>query len=281
MYTFACMNRTLLFTVLVTIFAGGNLVAQKGLPALDKAALTIGETLTFASEILGEERRLNVYLPASYADSTASEYPVIYLLDGSYTEDLLHILGLVQFGSYPWIDWIPESIVVGIENVDRRRDFTFVSNWKKALKEIPTAGESANFIQFIEEEVQPLVEQQYRTTDTRTLIGQSLGGLLASEILLKKPQLFSHYVIVSPSLWWDKESLLDYEPNFQDWQGKVFIGVGTEGKVMERTAKELHVLLGEKGLPNEHLFFQFIPELNHATALHLSFYRAMEVMSWR
>jgi len=32
------------------------------------------------------------------------------------------------------------------------------------------------------------------------IIGQSLGGLLASEILMKKPELFNKYVIISPSL---------------------------------------------------------------------------------
>ncbi len=270
-----------LWAILLLVFSLNSLRAQKGLPAVQNDPLTIGETLTFASVTLGEERRLNVYLPASYRDSVNSKYPVIYLLDGSYTEDLLHIVGLVQFGSYPWIDWVPESIVVGIENVDRKRDFTYPTTWEELQKEVPTAGGSAAFMQFIEEEVQPMIDRHYRTTNTRTLIGQSLGGLFASEILLKKPKLFSHYVIVSPSLWWDQETLLSYEPDFSAWDGQVFISVGTEGAQMERTAQDLHRLLEKNNLTAEQLFFQFIPELNHATALHLSFYRAMEVLSWK
>jgi uncharacterized protein len=72
---------------------------------------------------------------------------------------------------------------------------------------IPNAGGSEKFIRFIAEELQPYIKSTYKVSRS-LLIGQSLGGLLASEIVLKKPELFDDYIIISPSLWWDDESLL-------------------------------------------------------------------------
>ena len=110
------------------------------------------------SEILKEERILNIYLPHNYHPDSNKLYPVIYLLDGSMHEDFLHITGLVQFASYPWLNIVPESIVVGIENVDRKSDFTFDPDNKDYIKEIPTAGGSEAFMNFIEKEVSLLFD---------------------------------------------------------------------------------------------------------------------------
>src|ERR1700709_1382563 len=79
------------------------------------------------SKELAEKRILNIYLPEGYNPNDTTKYPVIYLLDGSADEDFIHVVGLVQFNSFPWINRVPPSIVVGIANVNRKRDFTFPS----------------------------------------------------------------------------------------------------------------------------------------------------------
>lgn len=104
---------------------------------------------------------------------------------------------------------IPESIVVGIGNVDRKRDFTYPFQNELDLKEFPTSGKSEKFISFLEKELQPFIDSTYKTMEMKTIIGQSLGGLLVTKILFKKPELFNNYIIVSPSLWWDDEKLLE------------------------------------------------------------------------
>ena len=53
----------------------------------------------------------------------------------------------------------------------------------------------------------PYIESHYSTDTVKTIVGQSLGGLFATEILFEKPEMFTNYLIVSPSLWWDNESL--------------------------------------------------------------------------
>jgi predicted alpha/beta superfamily hydrolase len=237
---------------------------------------SIGTTHTFQSAVLNEERKLNVYLPASYHPDSAKSYPVIYLLDGSGDEDFIHVAGLVQFLTFPWIDLMPESIVVGIANVDRRRDFTSPSDNEQDNIDLPTNGGAGAFTRFLREEVQPLIEATYPTIDDKSLIGQSLGGLFATEILFIEPSLFDHYYIVSPSLWWNDESLLGANPINLDVVKSVHVAVGAEGDLMERMARELHVkLMGRKPETLE-LSFSYFPERVHGDVLHAALLEAFE-----
>jgi predicted alpha/beta superfamily hydrolase len=243
-----------------------------------KAPFTIGETLTIYSQILNEDRILNIYLPNGYSSDSLKKYPVLYLLDGSIDEDFIHIAGLVQFGSFPWIKMLPESIVVGIANIDRRRDYTFPTSIKKDQEDFPTTGKSEKFIQFIADELQPLIQHNYLVSSSKTIIGQSLGGLLATEILLKKPDLFDRYVIVSPSLWWDNESLLKFSFPKENAVKEIFIGVGKEGKVMKSDAKALFEKLKAEKAGSTKIYFDFLAAQDHADALHLAVYHAFEKM---
>jgi predicted alpha/beta superfamily hydrolase len=242
------------------------------------APLCIGTTTTIHSAILSEERTLNIYLPAGYDSNKAGRYPVIYLLDGSINEDFLHITGLVQF--FQLMMNMPNTIVVGIANVDRKRDFTFPTTIAADKKQYPTTGHSENFIRFMEQELQPYIQSHYQTNATKYLIGQSLGGLVATEILLKKPSLFTHYIIVSPSLWWDNESLLKQAPALLARQGndsiRVIISVGKEGKIMEQDAAALATTLKNAGPKHRKIDFNKMLKENHATILHLSVYESLK-----
>lgn len=263
-----------IFLILLLISIG-TVSAQS---EIEKKSLSIGESLTFHSKILDENRVLNIYLPNGYSADSLKTYSVIYLLDGSIDEDFIHISGLVQFGSFSWINMIPESIVVGIANVDRKKDFTYPSTDKEYVKEYPTTGHSAPFIKFIAEEVQPLVEKTYKISSEKTLIGQSLGGLLATEILFKKPDMFNNYIIVSPSLWYDYESLLKSTPQPYQTNKSIFVAVGEEGDWMKRVAKELYEKLEKSNNKNTKLYYKFLKDQDHGDALHLAVYSAYEEM---
>ena len=230
------------------------------------------------SEQLAEKRVLNIYLPEGYSKNDTLSYPVIYLLDGSDDEDFIHVVGLVQFNTFPWINRIHKSIVVGIANVDRRRDFTYPTTLEEDKKRYKTAGKSEKFIAFLEKELQPYIEQTYKTTNSKTIIGQSLGGLLATEILLKKPLLFNKYIIISPSLWWDNESMLNNAKELfssqLDIPITVYIAVGKEGSTMEEEAKKLYELLLNSEKKQLTTTFKYFENENHATILHNSIYNA-------
>jgi predicted alpha/beta superfamily hydrolase len=269
--------KNLILSLLAIGLSISTLIAQDKGTAVKKSPFTIGETLEFHSETLDETRQLNIYLPFDY-DTSATDYPVVYLLDGSEDEDFIHIAGLAQFATFPWIDMMPRSIIVGIANTDRTRDFTYPTTIEEDIENIPTQGGSEKFIEFVKKEVQPLVEKEYRTNGQKTLIGQSLGGLVATEILIKQPELFDNYMIVSPSMWWDNESLLELEPAFTDSaieKKKVYLAVGNEGEIMIGGAENLRDFL--KGFSEEIEFgYQFFEEHNHGDVLHQAAYRGFE-----
>ncbi len=257
-------------TFLVAFFFFLN-IAVAQVKTVSESVFNIGEIKTIQSKILNESRTLNIYLPTNYTKDKA--YPVLYLLDGSANEDFLHIVGLVQF--YNMQFQMPDFIVVGIANVDRKRDFTFPPDAADLKKEFPTTGGSAKFINFIENELQPFIQSKYGTTETKFIIGQSLGGLLATEILLKKPQLFTHYLIVSPSLWWDNESLLKNAPTLleknKNSTSEVYLAVGMkEHPTMIKDAQEMNAVMTNAKNPKVKLDFMEMTNENHASILHQS-----------
>lgn len=274
-----------LFAFTILFFTLSPLPAQDitGKKEIGRKPLTIGIIEEIRSEALSEKRILNIYLPDGYYRDSAATYPVIYLLDGTAHEDLLHIIGLVQFMNM--YELMPGSIVVGIANVDRYRDFTHPTTDPEDLKALPTGGGSEKFIDFLETELQPFIEKNYRANGRRTIIGQSMGGLLATEILLKRPHLFDDYIIVSPSLWWDRQSLVNSADSIlrakPGLEKKVFISLGEEHPVMHEVADKLVKAVKNSGNENISLFYEPILEEDHATILHAAVYRAFRVMNER
>lgn len=226
---------------------------------------------------LSENRILNVYLPEGYDRNKSLTYPVIYLLDGSADEDFIHIVGIVQFLNM--IQALPKSIVVGIANVDRKHDFLSATTVQKEEKEFPTAGGSEKFMAFIEQELEPFIQKKYRTNGYNILIGQSLGGLFATEVLLEKPELFNKYIIISPSLWWNNESLLSKASLLLKKHSKnnikVYIAVGNEWKKTKNETKKLADILAKSQNKNLTVNYVSFPDENHITILHNSVYKAL------
>ncbi len=264
------------FLYFLLIINAITLAAQDSKLTHQTEPLSIGEKVTLRSNILKENRVLNIYLPHGYDATGNTSYPVIYLLDGSIDEDFIHISGLVQFGSFSWINILPQSIVVGISNVDRKKDFTWPSKSKLDQDEFPTSGHSTPFINFIDKEVQPYIDNNYNTSKTKTLIGQSLGGLLASEILFKNPDMFDNYVIISPSLWWDDQSLYNDTPKSYTGQKSIYIAVGNEGARAKEAMQRFYDKLVALNTGNTKLYFKFFEKQDHGDVLHLAVYDAFE-----
>ncbi len=275
--------------LVATIFILSFITIRSFAQADNSKPFVLGVIDEIQSTQLGEKRILNIYLPEGYNKNDTVKYPVTYLLDGSADEDFIHIVGLYQFNSFEWINQVPKTIVVGIATVDRKRDFTYPTTIETDKKRYPTTGHSDKFIAFIEKELQPFIEKKYKTNASKTLIGQSLGGLLATEILFKKPTLFNNYIIISPSLWWDNGSLLNQtsdilKDTFSQKTG-IYIGVGKEGltptqipRVMEVDANVLADKIQNTKSKNIHVFFDYLPQEDHATIMHQAVFNAFRLL---
>ena len=270
---------------LLLLFAGG-FIGHSTL-AQEQKPLVIGTTLPFFSKALNETRTINIYLPEDYDAKNSATYPVIYIPDGGMEEDFIHLTGIVRFNTQPWIARFPRSIVVGIENTNRKRDFTFaVANLDFLEKvgftkdQMPSYGGSERYIKFLREELMPYIESNFHGSKVSTIVGESLAGLLLTEILVKEKNLFDNYIIVSPSLWWGEERLIA-EAKKLNLDGskdsvRVYIGAPQRGEDerMYNDAVQLSNALG--GKPKLCVYFDYLPEETHATVFHQAVYNAFK-----
>lgn len=167
----------------------------------EEKQLVVGTVDSLYSEILKEQREIWVHLPEKM-DST-KKYPVIYLLDASvhfYTATGMLKL-LTQWN-------MPESILVGIKNTDRIRDFTPSNVTFQRGHKSETSGGASAFATFVKTELEPYINNKYPTENINTIIGHSTAGLFAIYAFIHNPELFDNYLAIEPSLWWHKETLV-------------------------------------------------------------------------
>lgn len=164
--------------------------------------IIIGKVDSLYSEILNEQREVWVQVPED-TDST-KRYPVIYVLDAS--KNFYSVTAMLK-QLIPWK--IPNAIVVGITNTDRTKDFTPTNVPFQRGQESKISGGANNFLKFVEQELKPFINNKYPTENNSTIIGHSTGGLFVLYTFLNHESVFDNYLAIDPSLWWDKENLVN------------------------------------------------------------------------
>ncbi len=171
--------------------AGGFGQAGQG---QEGSPLSIGTLRKLHSDILKEDRPLSVRAPSDYGRSRLS-YPVIYLLYGDHTEgyfaETVFSLGSLEGGAE-----IPEFILVGVHNTDRYGNLL-------PVKSDGSPGGADTFMDFLEKELFPFVEAEYRTKPYRLLIGPQAGATFGLYALARRPSLFNALILENP--FWSHE----------------------------------------------------------------------------
>ena len=168
--------------------------------------LVFGETFHLDSKVLRERRTINVHLPPDYATDVTTRYPILVMLDGGVAEDFAHVAGDVDVSIRNEV--IRPVIVVGIENIERRRDLVGPTDVAEEQAAAPHAGGASRFREFLRTELLPYVAAHYRTSGESALIGESLAGLFVIETLLVEPDLFDAYIAIDPSVWWNHQAVV-------------------------------------------------------------------------
>jgi predicted alpha/beta superfamily hydrolase len=242
----------------------------------DTQPLTLGHATSVYSRVLGEDRAILVDLPTGY-ELTQSRYPVLYLLDG--LAHFHHAAASVDFLSRT--GRIPQMIVVGITNTARTRDMT-----PTHVEDRETSGGADTFIQFVEDELIPFVDDRYRTQPYRVLFGHSLGGMLAVYTMFTKPDLFAGYIAASPHLQYDDgyvvgkvEEILAGRPTLRT---SIYLTLGDEPDYAETLERFTGLLAGadDSGLRWE---YQVLEQDDHMSTPLKSAYEGLEMVfaSWR
>ena len=172
------------FIVVAALAATAVVAPHRGSAQSATRQIELGEARSFHSDILNEDREVQIVLPETYS-RTAISYPVLFLLDGS--SHLLHAAATTRFLASAR-NRIPEMVVVALPNTNRNRDMT------------PGSG-AATFQRVLAEEVIPWVERTFRAAPERVLFGHSLSASFGVHTLLNRPELFDAYVAVSAPVW--------------------------------------------------------------------------------
>jgi uncharacterized protein len=244
--------------------------------------VTIPRSLLFPirSTTLNRTYDVHVKLPPQYdeAEQASIRYPVLYLNDATYNFQVA--AGITHL---PMNAQTIENVIVvaiGYSHGDsgddsRTRDYTPTEN--AAFRK--QTGGARSYLQFIEWEIIPLIESQFRADPKRrAYAGHSLGGLFGAYVLLKKPQLFRHYILSSPSFWFDSHVIEKieqaYADSHRDLDASVYVAIGgleqpRTGKVrydMVQDVLDFETRLASHRYPSLMLRAVVIDGANHETA---------------
>ncbi len=181
------------------------------------------EVRVFHSAEANQDYLISVALPFHYDERPDKTYPVIYVLDAHlYFGMVVDMVRSMNF-RVPFCNELPDTIIVGIgypiegslvEQLYqvmhlRARDFTPVRDegaeqFMQEYFPVPTpvvSGNAGPFLHFIQQELVPLIESEYRADPAdRTLLGHSMGGEFALYTLFQQPHLFQRYVVADAAV---------------------------------------------------------------------------------
>lgn len=251
------------------------------------------------AQVGGVAYEIRVWCPAEFA--AGGKLPVVYALDG---EGLLGTLAeaIARTARRPDATRVAPAIVVAISRANREdgggrhADFT-----PGPAAEEPTVGQitggADRFVDFIEHELVPVIERDFPADPARrVLLGHSLAGFFVLYASTVRPALFSTYVAISPSIWWDEAKLRSGMAGLPATEARIFIAVGEwEGELppwqrsrpdaapvtarraqramierAERTAAALRALIG-----SERVELHVLPDEDHASVVLVATARAL------
>ena len=211
------------------------------------------------AQALKRDYQVYVALPDSYQQGN-KRYPVLFVVDANYAFAIVRNIAQ-RLNKHAGME---EVVVVGLSYANgdggvysRRRDYTPTTPRKHDYRSDmpgrqPAFGEAKAYGQFISGEVFPFIASNYRVNMQRKVfIGHSYGSLLGLQFLLTEPRTFEHYILGSPSLWYDAGVMFDreqaYAASHKDLPASVFFGIGgleklAAGKKRSRLEEEADML---------------------------------------
>ena len=156
------------------------------------------------SEKLGE-RNVTVMLPPNYDPNSDKEYPILYLQDGQNMFD--------RREGFMGREWGADEIALEAMQAGRMREAILVAvdhgGANRLAEYSPVAdsqhggGRADDYLDFLTQEVDPMVRSSYKTTDEKAaVLGSSMGGLISLYAGFRHPDMFGAVGALSPSLWW-------------------------------------------------------------------------------
>ncbi len=145
----------------------------------------------FNSTELNTERYLKIYVPPGYDSDEAKLYPLTIVLDAEYLFDV-YVGNSILFSA---MEKAPEQIIVGINQNqynERVRDCAYSKE-----NSLPTADSEA-FYRFIRSELLDYLEENYRLSPFKTIVGNTLTANFINYFLIEDDPGFNAFVAINP-----------------------------------------------------------------------------------
>lgn len=187
---------------------------------------TITGAVQFDMRSAANGRTYRIYVHEPLREPPPAGYPVIYITDANalfctaaMQAEMMELNVLTVGIGYPTADRMEPDIL-------RLRDLTWVAPSAETAADYEawlqsksiSYGGAEEYFRFIKEEAEPAVAAAYAIDrGNRTILGHSLGGLFALQLLFRYPGEFTTYVAGSPSIWWSDKAILHELPSFRQW----------------------------------------------------------------
>lgn len=282
---------------LVLSWTGAALAAAPAATAPEPSPFVLDNTEVRDVPAPALKRHYQVYvaLPDSYRSGTR-RYPVVFVTDANYAFPVVRNISQ-RLSRHAGME---ETIVVGLSYAQgdtgvysRRRDYTPTvpqkHTYRSDMASRPVAlGEAAGYARYVKEQVLPFVARHYRADMGRKFfVGHSYGSLLGLQILLSEPRSFEHYILGSPSLWYDRGVMFERESSYgerhRDLPASVFFGIGAlerlaPGKKRSRAEedadmvadlRDFHTALKAQRYPGLRMQMKVFADEDHASVFPL------------
>jgi predicted alpha/beta superfamily hydrolase len=214
------------------------------------------------SSYLPDDREITVYLPGVYYAEPGRRFPVFYLHDGQNLFDprTSYIPGHT-WQAHATADRLTASgeiaplILVGVAHTGVHR----ISEYTPTEDPASGGGQGGLYGRLLVDELKPFLDASFRTrpeAESTGLGGSSLGGLISLFLGLEYPRIFGRLALLSPSVWWDRRSILNLVATrrleFGQPPPRIWLDIGSaEGARHLRDTAALHELLLTLGWRDE------------------------------
>ena len=225
------------------------------------------------------QRRMQVYTPAGYEDSTSS-YPVLYLLHGGGGDETEWVN---QGRAWQILDNLiaqgkakPMIVVMPYGHIEKAAALGAIAAPTPAPAAAyvfipgqsgPSRIASGQYEKSLVNDILPYVEKHYRVIadpEHRAIAGLSMGGLNTLRTTLTNPGMFDYIGVFSAGLWKNMTPDLDFGKQFAVLKASnpkfYYVGVGTADKLAYERTQDLRAELTKQGIAYQ---YRELPNVGH------------------
>lgn len=206
---------------------------------------------------LHDNRTLKIYVPDSYQEDSDRVYPLAIILDAEYLFDV-YVANSRLFAAK---DKAPEQIVVGIfQNQKNERKLDCEIDMNSMLTE-----SSSKFYKFIKNELIGYVEDNYRISSFRTIVGNTKTANFSNYFMVEPIPIFNAYININPSYSQDIADLFRGKVPTLNTNTYYYLNNGKfNNEEKSKSIETLYYVL--KNFENEHFKFKY-DEFNTSTKI--------------